>query len=70
MRRIEPIQLAEIRAARERIKGSAIRTPMVRLNVDDAPAESNLKLENLPPIGSFKIGVASNAMALGGRGGG
>lgn len=68
MRRIEPVSLAEIRAARERIRGAAIRTPMVRLNVEDAPGEIHLKLENLQPIGSFKVRGASNAMALGGAG--
>src|SRR5215217_6670728 len=55
--------LAEIQAARERIRGGATRTPLVRLNVDDAPAEIYLKLENLQPIGSFKLRGASNAMA-------
>src|SRR6476619_5004236 len=55
--------LPEIQAARERIRGSAIRTPLVRLNVDDAPAEIYLKLENLQPIGSFKIRGAANAIA-------
>ena len=44
------------------IVGSAIRTPLVRLNVSDAPAEIYLKLENLQPIGSFKIRGAANAM--------
>ncbi len=58
-----PVPLAEIRAARQRIVGAAIRTPLVRLNAD-APAEIYLKLENLQPIGSFKIRGASNAMAL------
>ena len=43
--------------------GIAIRTPLVRLNVADAPAEIWLKLENLQPIGSFKIRGAANAMA-------
>jgi threonine dehydratase len=59
-----PISLKEIRAARERIKSSAIRTPLIRLNVDDAPAEIHLKLENLQPIGSFKLRGAGNAIAL------
>jgi threonine dehydratase len=57
------ISLREIEDARERIKGSAIRTPLVRLNVDDAPCEIYLKLENLQPIGSFKIRGAANAIA-------
>ena len=54
--------LAEIHDARKMIADSAIRTPLVRLNVDDAPAEIYLKLENLQPIGSFKIRGAANAM--------
>jgi len=58
------IPLAEIRAARERIAGAAIRTPLVRLNVDGAPADIYLKLECLQPIGSFKIRGASNRVAL------
>ena len=41
-----------------------IRTPLVRLNVEDAPAEIWLKLENLQPIGSFKLRGAGNAMRL------
>src|SRR5712692_7520156 len=53
-----------IEAARQRIAGAAIRTPLVRLNVLDAPAEIYLKLENLQPIGSFKIRGAANAIAL------
>ena len=38
-----------------------MRTPLVRLHVADAPAEIYLKLENLQPIGSFKIRGAYNA---------
>jgi threonine dehydratase len=60
------IPLAEIRAARDRISGAALRTPLVRLEID-APAEIWLKLENLQPIGSFKIRGASNRMALASR---
>ncbi|MGH8197908.1 MAG: threonine ammonia-lyase [Steroidobacteraceae bacterium] len=41
-----------------------MRTPLVRLNALDAPAEIWLKLENLQPIGSFKIRAAANAMAM------
>jgi threonine dehydratase len=60
----ESPSLEEIRAAAERIRGSAVRTPLVRLNVEDAPAQIWLKLENLQPIGSFKIRGATNAVAL------
>ena len=55
--------LTEIQNARAVIRGSAIRTPLVPLNVRDAPAEIYLKLENLQPIGSFKIRGATNAIA-------
>jgi threonine dehydratase len=54
--------LAQINEARTMIAGSAIRTPLVRLNLAEAPAEIYLKLENLQPIGSFKIRGAANAM--------
>ena len=58
------IPLAEIEAARARIAGSVVRTPLVRLRVEDAPAEIYLKLENLQPINSFKIRGAANAVML------
>jgi threonine dehydratase len=54
--------LAEIESARGTIAEAAIRTPLVRLHADQAPAEIYLKLENLQPIGSFKIRGAANAM--------
>lgn len=54
--------LTDIHAAREAIAGIAIRTPLVRLNVDD-PSSIYLELENLQPIGSFKIRGAANAIA-------
>jgi threonine dehydratase len=58
------IALAEIEAARERLAGSIVRTPLVRLELEDAPAEIYLKLENLQPIGSFKLRGAGNALLL------
>ena len=61
---MNPITLREIEAAASRIKGSALRTPLLRLPMEDAPAEIYLKLENLQPIGSFKLRGAGNAMAL------
>jgi len=57
-----PITLEEVYEAQSRIKGAAIRTPLVRLNVDDPDREIYLKLENLQPIGSFKLRGAVNAM--------
>jgi len=58
------IELANIESARTRIAGAAIRTPLVRLQVPEAPAEIYLKLENLQPINSFKIRGATNAVLL------
>src|SRR5690349_9940926 len=46
--------LEQIDAARQAIAGIAIRTPLVRLG-GTGDREIYLKLENLQPIGSFKI---------------
>ena len=62
MQPIEPIELSEITCARERIADLAIHTPLLPLNDEDAPASIHLKLENLQPIGSFKLRGAGNAM--------
>jgi threonine dehydratase len=59
---LEAPTLEDIRAAQVRIAGEVLRTPLVRLGVD-GPAEIYLKLENLQPIGSFKLRGAANAMA-------
>ena len=58
---MQPIPLAEIEAARERIRAVAVRTPLVRLLVD-SPAEIWLKLELLQPVGAFKLRGAANAV--------
>ncbi len=57
-------RLAEIRAAAGRLAGTVTRTPLLRLELADAPAEIYLKLECLQPIGSFKLRGAGNAMAV------
>ena len=57
--------LSELEDARERLSGLAIRTPLVRLPSHESPVTSHevfLKLENLQPIGSFKLRGAGNAM--------
>jgi threonine dehydratase len=66
MRTLAAPTLEEIQAARARLAGVTLRTPLVRLNVDGAPGEVWLKLENLQPIGSFKLRGATNAMRLAG----
>ena len=56
---VTAIQFAE---ARERLRGAALHTPLVRLSsVTDAVAF--LKAESLQPIGSFKLRGAFNAVA-------
>jgi len=61
---MNPISLDEVEQARRRIAGSILRSPLVRLGVDDAPADIYLKLENLQPTGSFKVRGAGNAVSL------
>jgi threonine dehydratase len=56
--------LAAIEAARDRIAGAAVRTPLIRLQADDAAAEIYLKLETLQPVNSFKIRGAASAVRL------
>ena len=58
------IAIEEIRAARERIAGAAVRTPLVRLAVQDAPCEIWCKLESLQPVNSFKIRGAANCVRV------
>lgn len=60
--RVIPYELIE--DAQRHVYQAAIRTPLVRLRYDEAPAEIYLKLENLQPIGSFKIRGAYNAVRL------
>jgi threonine dehydratase len=56
--------LEEIRAAALRIRGTAVRTPLLRLRGTEAP-EVWVKLENLQPINAFKIrGAAAAVTAL------
>ncbi len=62
MKPIESVSLEAIQDARKRISNLAFRTPLVRLNLDDGPADIYLKLENLQPIGSFKLRGAGNAL--------
>ncbi|MBZ5618568.1 MAG: threonine/serine dehydratase [Acidobacteriia bacterium] len=57
-----PVTLAQVEEARRNIAPVALRTPLVPFHAD-APAELYLKLENLQPIGSFKIRGAANVMA-------
>src|SRR4051812_41613639 len=57
-----PITLEQVEEARRNIASTALRTPLVP-GPSDAPVELYLKLENLQPIGSFKIRGAANVIA-------
>ena len=57
--------LTDLEAARHQLAGLAVRTPLLRFPHPDPSVPSPevfLKLENLQPIGSFKIRGAGNAM--------
>jgi threonine dehydratase len=58
-----PITVAKAEAARNNIASVALRTPLIRCNTEEHD-HLYLKLENLQPIGSFKIRGAANVMAL------
>jgi threonine dehydratase len=57
------IPLEEIRRARERLGDDVLRTPLVRFDGGDAW----LKLENLQPVGSFKLRGALSAIGAASR---
>jgi len=51
-----------IQRAADRIDGTVVRSPLVRLPAPESDADIYLKLENLQPIGAFKLRGAYNAM--------
>ena len=64
---LEPVRrigLDEIRAARQRIASTVVRTPLVRLELGDGYPDIRLKLENLQPINAYKLRGAANAVAM------
>ena len=61
---VRPITLGEIREARDRIAGTVIRTPLIRLELGRGFPDIRLKLENLQPTNSYKLRGAVNAVAL------
>lgn len=58
---IVALSLEDFTQARRRTRALAIQTPLVRLQADIG-APIYLKLENLQPVGSFKIRCAANAL--------
>src|SRR5580765_3023295 len=61
---VRPIDLAEIRAASERLAGTIVRTPLIRLELGPDFPDIRLKLENLQPINAYKLRGAANAVAM------
>ena len=61
---VRPIELAEVRAARDRIADTIVRTPLFRLELGPGFPDIWLKLENLQPINAYKLRGAANAVAL------
>ncbi|HEV3459210.1 MAG TPA: pyridoxal-phosphate dependent enzyme [Thermoanaerobaculia bacterium] len=80
VRHLQAPTLHDVRAARERLDGIVRASPLLRLEWEPPapaahaahasdiaggkPAEIYLKLENLQPIGSFKLRGATNAMLM------
>ena len=61
---VRPIELPEIEAARKRIAGTIVRTPLLRLDLGAGHPDIRLKLENLQPINAYKLRGAANAVAM------
>ena len=61
---IRPITLDDIREARQRIAGTILRTPLVKLELGPGFPDVRLKLENLQPINAYKLRGAVNAVAM------
>ena len=55
---VRPIELSDIEAARERIAGTVLRTPLVQFD-----ERIWLKLENLQPTNAYQIRGAANSVA-------
>lgn len=54
--------LASILSARERLAGLVINSPAIPLQASPQGLEITLKLENLQPVGSFKVRPVGNAL--------
>ena len=57
------ITLSDIRAAQSLLRGIAVRTPLLEWTIATAHRKLFLKLENLQPIGAFKLRGAYNKVA-------
>jgi threonine dehydratase len=61
---IEPVTLEDVRAARNRIAATVLRTPLVPWQGPAGRRKIYLKLDNLQPTGSFKVRGAGNSLAV------
>jgi threonine dehydratase len=59
---VKPVSIAEIVSARERLEELGLVSPLVACNASPAGKTVLLKLENLQPIGSFKVRPIGNAV--------
>ena len=60
---VRPITIEDLDEARERIRGTVSRTPLVRLDLGSDAPDVRLKLENLQPTNAYKIRGGANAVA-------
>jgi threonine dehydratase len=61
---VRKIDIDEIKAARKRIAGTIVRTPLLKLELGPDFPDIRLKLENLQPINAYKLRGAANAVAM------
>jgi threonine dehydratase len=59
---VKPVAMAQIEAARDRLQGLSLISPVATCDAGPAGKTVRLKLENLQPIGSFKIRPIGNAV--------
>ena len=59
---VKPVAMAQIEAARGRLEGLSLISPLVTCDAAPFGKAVRLKLENLQPIGSFKIRPIGNAV--------
>jgi threonine dehydratase len=59
---VKPVAMGQIDAARARLEGLSMISPLVRCDASPAGKTVGLKLENLQAIGSFKIRPIGNAV--------
>ena len=59
---VQPVAMVNIEAARARLEGLSLVSPVVACGAAPAGKDIRLKLENLQPIGSFKIRPIGNAV--------